>query len=115
MGIKSIDIDNTCPPPPVGGRIIFEVQDIRTLPKEYFKYFPIDIAIDDGSHNIFYQIHCINAVYPALNSGGLLIIEDVMDFENNKISFDELKIPYEIIDKRNEQLVADEFLLIFRK
>lgn len=76
--------------------------------------FIIDIAIDDGSHFVKDQIAFINLVYPILNIGGLIIIEDVHDIENNKKYFDELDIPFEIIDLR-EAGVHCSILLIFRK
>lgn len=74
----------------------------------------IDIAIDDGSHFVQDQIVFINLVYPKVNSGGLIIIEDVHDIENNKKYFDELNIPFEIIDLRKTG-VHCSVLLIFRK
>ena len=71
-----------------------------------------DIAIDDGSHFIEDQIVFFNNVWPELNKGGLLIIEDIDNIDQDKHFFDELNIPYEIIDLRG---TYDSVLLIFRK
>lgn len=112
--IKSIDIDNTCPPPSES-RTTLEILDIGNMPSGYFSYFIPDIAIDDGSHHIVYQIHFFNVVYPVLKSGGLMIIEDVQDIDHTKMEFDKLGVPYELIDQRKERGIYDEVLLIFRK
>lgn len=74
----------------------------------------IDIAIDDGSHFVKDQIAFIKLLWPIMNKGGLLIIEDVFDIDNSKKDFDELNIPYEIIDMR-ENNVPDNVLILIRK
>lgn len=38
-----------------------------------------DLVIDDGPHTIQSQIDCINLYLPIVNSGGLLVIEDIQD------------------------------------
>ena len=73
-----------------------------------------DIAIDDGSHFVKDQLVFINLVWPSVRKGGLIIIEDVHDLENNKQYFDALKIPYEIIDLRKTGIHCS-VLLIFKK
>jgi hypothetical protein len=73
-----------------------------------------DIAIDDGSHFVEDQLAFINNVWPGLNSGGLMIIEDVHDIESNKKYFDEIGIPFEVIDLRKTGIHCS-VLLIFRK
>lgn len=96
-------------------RITLDVIDIKDITIAYFSDFLLDIAIDDGSHLIEDQIAFIKVIYPILKIGGLLIIEDIQDIDNQKAEFDKLKIPYEIIDRRIEQNLHDEVLLIFRK
>jgi len=100
---------------PESSRATMEFMDAGKLTQKYFIDFPPDIAIDDGSHLISDQIHFIKTVYPILRYGGLLIVEDIQDIDNDKGLFDELNIPYEIIDDREIQDVYDEVLLIFRK
>jgi demethylmacrocin O-methyltransferase len=113
--IKFADIDPDCVFDSVSGRATLDIIDSMTLTPKYFKNFPPDIAIDDSFHSLESQIHFIKTVYPALRPGGLLIIEDVISLEMFKPAFDELDIPYEIIDRRIEQNRTDEVLLIFRK
>lgn len=71
-----------------------------------------DIAIDDGSHFVKDQLTFFNLLWPVMNKGGLLIIEDVDNIEGSKKEFDSLSIPYEIVDLRG---TYDSVLLIFRK
>jgi hypothetical protein len=82
-----------------------------------FKNGPIDIAIDDGSHKLIDQLHFIEAVYPVLNPGGILIIEDVQDINTQYKSFEELGIPFEVVDLRGRYPVAryDDVLIIYHK
>lgn len=98
-----------------GDRVYMEIRNVMDIDTDYFKDFPLDIAIDDGSHVIEEQIHFFNVVYPILKSGGLMIIEDVQDIDHTKIEFDKLCVPYELIDQRKERGIYDEVLLIFRK
>jgi cephalosporin hydroxylase len=75
----------------------------------------IDIAIDDGSHILSDQIAFIKLLWPVINKGGLLIVEDIDNIEGYKKDFDALNIPYEIIDLREMSGVDDSVLLIFKK
>ncbi len=70
---------------PPGDRVSLELMDVKDITAEYFSDFPPDIAIDDGSHYIQEQIHFIKIIYPILKEGGLLIIEDIQDINNDKI------------------------------
>lgn len=38
---------------------------------------PLDLIVDDGSHDIEHQALCAEALYPYLAEGGIYIIEDV--------------------------------------
>ena len=86
--------------------LIFE--DIRVMKIR----LQLDIAIDDGSHFVKDQLTFFNLIWPVMNKGGLLIIEDIDNIDQDKHFFDELNIPYEIIDLRG---TYDSVLLIFRK
>jgi hypothetical protein len=95
-------------------RVRLDIINLYDLPLTYFDNFKVDIAIDDSSHLVPDQIAFIKTIWPVLNKGGLLIIEDTHDIESNKIYFDELGIPYEIIDLRDIGVYCST-LLIFRK
>jgi cephalosporin hydroxylase len=97
-----------------GNRVKLEIKNSLTLTKEYFRDFIPDIAIEDGDHSIESQLHFIKIVYPILNSGGLLIIEDVQDIDNQKVKFQKLGIPFEIYNLRKSGRYDDVFIL-FRK
>jgi len=120
--IRSIDIEKRDYVWSAGGkdfpvhsnRVRLDYIDLHDLPGSYFDDFRLDIAIDDGSHVIADQIVFINTVWPVLKEGGLMIIEDVHDIENNKVIFDVLDIPFEVVDLRGIGVYCS-VLLIFRK
>jgi hypothetical protein len=95
-------------------RVTLEYRDVMTLTAEYFNDFLPDIAIDDGSHQIDQQIYFIKTVFPILKSNGIMIIEDIQDIDNSKSRFEEINIPFEIIDLRTSGR-WDDVLLIYRK
>jgi hypothetical protein len=95
-------------------RVVLAKLDINSFALSDYYGMPVDIAIDDGSHYLADQIAFICLVWPFINKNGLMIIEDVHDIEKNKKYFDELNIPFEIIDLRNDGIHCS-VLLIFRK
>jgi hypothetical protein len=98
-----------------GSRVKTEIKDLNTLTKRYFKDFIPDIVIEDSSHELQDQLFIIRLIYPLLRKGGLLIIEDIQDLDNQKSEFEKLGYEFYIIDKRNETGRYDEVLLIFKK
>jgi hypothetical protein len=112
--IKTIDVDH-CVPFADSSRIILELRDMRKTTSEYFKNFIPDIAIDDGSHLLEDQVHFVNIVYPILREGGLLIIEDIQNIESQKIVFDSLGIPFDVIDLRYVKNRYDDVFLLYHK
>lgn len=84
---------------------------------EQFENESIDYLIEDGSHKIEHQLKCIELWFSKIKKGGTLIIEDIQNFDENESKFDELGIPYNIIDTRDNRPMArkDDVLLIFRK
>ena len=99
-----------------GSRVSMEIRNIMDLDTTYFKNFPLDIAIDDGSHKIEDQVHFIKIAYPALREGGILIIEDISDIWAKKKIFKDIHIPFEIISNRYFYTEhEDNVLVIFRK
>jgi len=97
-----------------GQRVTTEIKDSNSLTKKYFKEIP-DIVIDDGSHNLEDQLFVIRLIYPLLKKGGLLIIEDIQDYDNQRQAFEKLGLEFYVIDKRKETGRYDEVLLIFKK
>ena len=97
------------------GRIRLDFIDINNLPKEYFKDFTPDIAIDDGSHLLHDQITFINLVYPFLNPGGIMIVEDISNIDLQRSDFEKTGYEFEVIDLRKDTGLFDDVLLIFRK
>lgn len=78
-----------------------------------------DIIIDDGPHSIESQVDCIKKYLPKLNSGGILIIEDIQDeryFEILKNNTpDEFKNRTESLNLRHARGRYDDLLFIIRK
>lgn len=98
-----------------GERVKFDLVDIHNLPVDYFSDFPIDIAIDDGSHAIDDQVYFIWLVYPRLRPGGLLIIEDIQDVESALPEFRKLGFALTMVDNRGASGVNDDVFIYFTK
>lgn len=96
-------------------RAVKIIEDINNISSDEFKNNPLTIAIDDGSHTLEDQLAFISRVFPQIVEGGLLIIEDVQDIDNQKQYFDALNIPYSIIDLRCIKDRFDDVLLVFKK
>ena len=112
--IRSIDINN-CVPEPFCDRIKFDVMNVEDLSLVYFNEFCVDIAIDDGSHLLSEQIHFIQTVHPVIREGGILIVEDIKDIDNQYNDFKNIGFPFKVVDRRSEQNRFDEVLLLFTK
>jgi SAM-dependent methyltransferase len=121
--IRSIDINDRHLPEGAtelisfnSDRVRFNIININDLfVTSYFDDFPVDIAIDDGSHNIPDQIAFLKQMYPIVRAGGLLIIEDVADITGLCAEIDKTGYPYEIIDFRPEFNRWDNVIILFRK
>lgn len=61
-----------------------------------------DIIIDDGSHVLEDQINCFNLLFHThLNTGGIYIIEDVLDLDRVQTTFKKLHTSCFVIDHRS--------------
>jgi demethylmacrocin O-methyltransferase len=96
-------------------KVSLDIVDINTLTPEYFKDFPVDIAIDDGSHAIEDQATFVKLMYPLIKKGGLLIVEDVASIPKLSGEIKELGYPYFIIDFNPIDNWYDSVLFIFIK
>jgi len=112
--IKAIDI-RSYPKPTYSDRISLEVINVNNITPNYFLNFLPDIVIDDGSHKTQDQIHLVKSAYPMLRSGGLILIEDLIDIDKQKIEFEKIGIPFEIVDLRRSGGKIDDVLIIYRK
>ena len=73
-----------------------------------------DVIIDDGSHILEDQINSFNLLRDKMNSGGLYIIEDIIEIDKNKDIFYTLYDNVEIIDNRHIKQRHDDVLVIFK-
>lgn len=96
------------------GNVQLSLIDIRNLSPMFFSDFPVDIAIDDGSHLIWDQLTFFKLVWPFVKEGGMLIIEDIQDWDQDKHHFNELNVPYVMYDLRDGHS-SDSIFLLFRK
>lgn len=88
---------------------------VKTLPK-------FDIIIDDGSHLLDHQIRFIELYLDHLNSGGVMVVEDIA-VENYSNAKDKLislveeieGISYEWLDFRKIKNRDDDILMVIRK
>lgn len=100
---------------PTSNRVIKQIRNINNISNNEFEYFPLTIAIDDGSHLLKEQLEFIKNIYPQIVSGGLLIIEDIQDLEKELPSFKSLGYDFEVLDLRKTKGRYDDVLLIFKK
>ena len=91
------------------------IKDANLISPTEFINNPLNIAIDDGSHTLTDQLNFVKNIYPQMADGGLLIIEDIQNIDQQNNDFKTLNIPYTIIDLRNVQGRYDDVILIFRK
>lgn len=121
-GVYGVDI--------FGGRIINEVRTndkIKVLISDAYSehvtnILPnFDIIVDDGPHTLNTMISCINLYVPKLNTGGILVIEDVqsMDWMTTlKDTFLKVKQKnddFEIIDLRSTKGRYDDLMFVIRR
>lgn len=97
------------------GRVKLDLISINDLTDDYFKYFKPDIAIDDGSHLLEDQLTFFRKVYPFLNEGGYLIIEDIQNWEIALPEFNKLGLKFHIIDRRESTGIYDDIFIYFIK
>lgn len=97
------------------GRVSLDLININDLTEDYFKDFHPDIAIDDGSHIIEDQIRFVKTIYPVLNDGGYLIIEDIQNWETDLPEFDKLGLHIFVVDHREVSGIYDDIFIYFMK
>lgn len=121
---KIFGIDNKNEMTPENEEVVNSIQGIEVIYKDaydnetcnLFEDESIDYLIDDGPHTLESQIKCVQQWFSKIKKGGKLIIEDIQKFDRDKHKFDELNIPYEIIDTRDiGDKRYDDVLLIFKK
>lgn len=72
-----------------------------------------DIIIDDGSHNPYDQVNSFNILKNKMNKGGLYIIEDILQYDNNKHVFLDLHPYSRFYDLRKNKNRLDDCLIIY--
>lgn len=91
--------------------------DINTINK--FDDNSLDYLIDDGPHTINTQLISISEWFKKIKPGGTLIIEDIQNWDIEKVKFDKecksLNISYNCIDLRKNKNRYDDVLLIFKR
>jgi cephalosporin hydroxylase len=82
---------------------------------EKIKNLTFDVIIDDGSHFLHHQLSSFNLLKSKLKKGGIYIIEDVTNLDDNiKDIFKKLHNNCEIVDLRNIKGRYDDVLIIYR-
>ena len=97
----------------------YKTETLDMYPDEHFDYI-----IEDGLHDVEYQLNSVEMWWPKLKKGGTLIVEDVQDLDLDKDKFDNLarylKVKCDVVDLRQElnhwrETKYDNVLLIFKK
>ena len=95
-------------------RVRLDIIDINDLTDSYFN-FPVDIAIDDGSHLLSDQMAFVKLLYPIVREGGMLIIEDVDDIDATTLAMKTTGFPFFIVNLNHIDNWTDSVLFIFLK
>jgi cephalosporin hydroxylase len=78
-----------------------------------------DIIIEDGPHTLESQIFAIQNYTPLLKEGGILIIEDIQQYDDCKLIIESIgEIPHkscEIVDLRGIKGRYDDILIVVKK
>lgn len=84
-----------------------------------YMYIPLDIVIDDGPHTLQSQIQCIQAYLPRLAEGGILVIEDIQEWNHVHVLKNaipsHIRHTVEIHDLRGNKNRNDDILFIVHK
>jgi cephalosporin hydroxylase len=80
--------------------------------ERYYKGLKFDVIIDDGSHNIEDQLKSFHILKRYLAFGGIYIIEDIQDIDNERYQFESFGI--EVIDRRKIKGRYDDVLIIIK-
>jgi cephalosporin hydroxylase len=73
-----------------------------------------DVIIDDGSHFLDHQLTTFDLLQSHVKSGGLYIIEDIIDIDTNKDIFLSKHNNCEIIDTRHVNGRYDDVLVVYK-
>lgn len=87
----------------------YETQFAQQLPN-------FDIIIDDGPHTEHSQLLSLQLYCSKLNTGGILVIEDIQDFSSIEKFIDLVPsgMQYEVIDIREQSKLSDSLLFVVR-
>lgn len=73
-----------------------------------------DVVIDDGSHALEDQRRTFEILKGRMNQGGLFVIEDVIDIDQDRHALLSLHDNCEIIDNRSQNGRYDDVLVLYR-
>lgn len=98
----------------------YNSETVTTLTQKYSEGF--DIIVDDGPHSESSQIECLKLYFPLLKKNGVLIIEDIQDYdtvEKLKNTLDQFKNSHEytvnVYDYRYKNNRYDDIVFTVKK
>lgn len=93
------------------------IKDVHTLDEVWFNElgFVPDIIIEDSNHQLSTQLFVVETLLPLVSEGGLLVIEDVIDPQEQQSYFEKLNIPFELIDLNPIKYTRDNALIVYKK
>ncbi len=96
-------------------RVKFTKGDVRDMPVDDSIMY--DIIIDDSDHFIGTQIFIVQNYYPLLKKGGVMVIEDVQDPENDFLAVHQhlpMTAKMSSVDLRSKKGRRDDFLIMIQ-
>jgi len=112
--IYGIDIRNVLQFSEEVNPIIHDAND-PTIIEKYFSNLEFDIIIDDASHEVSHQVLRFPIYFPKLKVGGLYVIEDVQNLDNEGHLLKALDSNHQIIDNRKVKDRYDDVMFVYRK
>lgn len=77
---------------------------------------PLDIVIDDGPHTLPSFVACIEQYLPKINTGGVLVIEDIPDIKHTDVLKQMVsEYKHEVIDTRELSGLHDNIMFVIWK
>jgi hypothetical protein len=113
--IYGCDIVNSAYKNIFNDRTTYIVKDINDMTSNEIINMNLTIALDDGSHMLDDQVEFVKKFYPYVLEGGMVIVEDIQNIDSDKKRFEELGIPFEIIDLRSIKRRYDDVIFVFKK